>query len=236
MKRYKSIVLSDLHVGSQYARHDKIIKFLKATNAENYFLNGDIIDFTRIKKGRGLWNKQCSEILGLLVEKSKKSNVTYMLGNHEKMFRSFLPFNFGQMSIVNSHVYVGVDGRTYYFFHGDKIKVKHNNLSESAGNFVYDEILIKIDAVYNSMRKALNLDYKSLASAAKETLRVIKAIEEDFKCGAESLVKVLGYDVAVCGHIHMPCVSEHYMNSGDFAGGSTALVEDFAGSWSLIHV
>ena len=50
------------------------------------------------------------------------------------------------------------------------------------------------------------------------------------------MTKQKGYDVAVCGHVHQPKISENYMNSGDFCENSTCLVEDFDGNWFLIEV
>ena len=39
---YKTIIISDLHLGSKASRTDDIIKFLEQNTCYNLFLNGDI--------------------------------------------------------------------------------------------------------------------------------------------------------------------------------------------------
>ena len=235
MFKWKTIVLSDLHIGSNHSKLSKLLKFLAENKADNYFLNGDILDLTEIQKGNGVWNKKSTRVVSEFVEISKKAKVTYILGNHEKMLRPFLPFKIGSISFQNSAVYKGIDGRSYYFFHGDKIKAKKDTLSTVAGNLLYD-LLLKIDVTYNNVRNNLKLKEQSVALFVKENLSAIQIMETNFKAATFQIAKDLGHDVAVCGHIHIPHVSSCYMNSGDFSEGSTALVESLNGEWLIINL
>jgi predicted phosphodiesterase len=58
----------------------------------------------------------------------------------------------------------------------------------------------------------------------------------DFETNAKNLTQQKGYDVAVCGHIHLPKIEETYMNSGDFCENSTCLVEDKKGNWKILTI
>ena len=86
------------------------------------------------------------------------------------------------------------------------------------------------------IRKKLKLPYHSLAKSIKQSVKGAINFISDFEKNAESLTKQKGYDVAVCGHVHQPKISENYMNSGDFCENSTCLVEDYDGKWSIITI
>ncbi len=42
--KYKSIFISDLHLGTKFSQADKLLDFIKVHEAENLYLVGDIID------------------------------------------------------------------------------------------------------------------------------------------------------------------------------------------------
>lgn len=47
--KYKTIFLSDIHLGNIGCKAEFLLKFLKETEADIYYLVGDIIDGWRIK-------------------------------------------------------------------------------------------------------------------------------------------------------------------------------------------
>jgi UDP-2,3-diacylglucosamine pyrophosphatase LpxH len=59
---------------------------------------------------------------------------------------------------------------------------------------------------------------------------------DNFEKNAVNLARTEGYDVAICGHIHHPKITDDYMNSGDFCENSTCLVEDFNGEWKILEI
>lgn len=232
-KNWKTIIISDTHIGSNHCRAGKLLKFLENHQAETYFLNGDIIDFTEISRGRGYWNKKYTRILKKLIQISEQFNVIYVLGNHEKMFRPYLPFNIGNIKVVSSYLYEGVDKRKYHISHGDNIKVENSQISTLAGDMLY-QLLLKADDVYSFMRGDEERE-ESLAQFVKENLKAVEIRSLNYMAKAIEK-KPQECDVVVHGHIHMAHVAEKYMNSGDFSEGATALVEDFSGLWSIVRI
>ena len=49
-KNYKSIFISDIHLGTRGCKVDYLIDFLNNTESENIYLLGDIFDGWRLKK------------------------------------------------------------------------------------------------------------------------------------------------------------------------------------------
>ena len=42
--KWKTIIMSDLHLGARQSQTDKILSFLEQNDSEKLILNGDIID------------------------------------------------------------------------------------------------------------------------------------------------------------------------------------------------
>lgn len=235
--RYRTIIMSDLHLGARQSQTDKIIKFLDENQAEKLILNGDIIDGWALK-GNGKWTKDCTKIFRKFMKMSEKdTKVIYIRGNHDDFLKDFIPFKLNNIRIVRKYVHEGMDGRTYFCFHGDVLDfvIMEARWLAVIGGWSYD-FIIRLNTIYNYIRKKLNLPYHSLANTIKQSVKGAINFVSDFEENAKGLTKQKGYDVAVCGHIHHPKLENDYMNSGDFCENSTCLVEDYNGEWKIVVV
>ena len=229
--------MSDLHLGARQSQTDKIIEFLDNNTSERLILNGDIIDGWALK-GNGKWTPNCTKIFRRFMKMSENgTKVIYLRGNHDDFLKDFIPFKLNNIRIVRKYVYVGIDGRTYFCFHGDVLDfvIMEARWLAVIGGYSYD-IVIKFNTFYNKVRKWFNLPYHSLANTIKQSVKGAINFVSDFETNAVALAKQKGYDVAVCGHIHQPKIDINYMNSGDFCENSTCLVEHFDGRWEIISV
>jgi UDP-2,3-diacylglucosamine pyrophosphatase LpxH len=237
MNNWKTIIMSDLHLGSRQSQTDKIISFLDNNTTEKLILNGDIIDGWALK-GNGKWTKDCTKIFRKFMKMSEKdTKVIYIRGNHDDFLKDFIPFKLNNIRIVRKYIHTGIDDRKYFCFHGDVLDfvIMEARWLAVIGGWSYD-IVIKFNTIYNKIRKWFKLPYHSLANAIKQSVKGAINFVSDFEENAKGLTKQKGYDVAVCGHIHQPKIENDYMNSGDFCENSTCLVEDFDGNWKIINV
>ena len=237
MNKYKTIIMSDLHLGARQSQTDKIIEFLDNNTSERLILNGDIIDGWALKSN-GKWTPNCTKIFRRFMKMSENgTKVIYIRGNHDDFLKDFIPFKLNNIRIVRKYVYIGIDGRTYFCFHGDVLDfvIMEARWLAVIGGYSYD-IVIKFNTFYNKVRKWFNLPYHSLANTIKQSVKGAINFVSDFETNAVALAKQKGYDVAVCGHIHQPKIDINYMNSGDFCENSTCLVEHFDGRWEIISV
>ena len=229
--------MSDLHLGARQSQTDKIISFLDNNTTEKLILNGDIIDGWALK-GNGKWTKDCTKIFRKFMKISEKgTKVIYIRGNHDDFLKDFIPFKLNNIRIVRKYVHIGIDGRTYFCFHGDVLDfvIMEARWLAVIGGWSYD-IVIKFNTLYNKIRKWFKLPYHSLANTIKQSVKGAINFVSDFEDNAKGLTKQKGYDVAVCGHIHHPKIENDYMNSGDFCENSTCLVEDYNGEWKIITI
>jgi len=237
MKTWRTIIMSDLHLGARQSQTDNIIKFLEENESLILILNGDIIDGWALKSG-GKWKKECSKIFRRFMKRSETgTKVVYIRGNHDDFLKPFVPFFMNNIRIVRKYIHIGADGRKYYCFHGDVLDFVIMKVRWLAvlGGISYD-LVIKLNTLYNLIRRKFNLPYYSLANHIKQSVKGAINFVSDFEENAKGLTKSKDCDVAVCGHIHQPKLTEDYMNSGDFCENSTCLVEDFNGKWSIINM
>jgi UDP-2,3-diacylglucosamine pyrophosphatase LpxH len=237
MNNWKTIIMSDLHLGARQSQTDKIISFLDNNTTEKLILNGDIIDGWALK-GNGKWTKDCTKIFRRFMKMSEKNTkVVYIRGNHDDFLKDFIPFKLNNIRIVRKYIHNGIDGRKYFCFHGDVLDfvIMEARWLAVIGGWSYD-IVIKFNTLYNKIRKWFNLPYHSLANTIKQSVKGAINFVSDFEDNAKGLTKQKGYDVAVCGHIHHPKIENDYMNSGDFCENSTCLVEDYNGEWKIITI
>jgi UDP-2,3-diacylglucosamine pyrophosphatase LpxH len=237
MNNWKTIIMSDLHLGARQSQTDKIISFLDNNTTEKLILNGDIIDGWALK-GNGKWTKDCTKIFRKFMKMSEKNTkVIYIRGNHDDFLKDFIPFKLNNIRIVRKYIHTGIDDRKYFCFHGDVLDfvIMEARWLAVIGGWSYD-IVIKFNTIYNKIRKWFKLPYHSVANTIKQSVKGAINFVSDFEENAKGLTKQKGYDVAVCGHIHQPKIENDYMNSGDFCENSTCLVEDFDGNWKIINV
>jgi UDP-2,3-diacylglucosamine pyrophosphatase LpxH len=237
MNNWKTIIMSDLHLGARQSQTDKIISFLDNNTTEKLILNGDIIDGWALK-GNGKWTKDCTKIFRKFMKMSEKNTkVIYIRGNHDDFLKDFIPFKLNNIRIVRKYIHTGIDDRKYFCFHGDVLDfvIMEARWLAVIGGWSYD-IVIKFNTLYNKIRKWFNLPYHSLANTIKQSVKGAINFVSDFEENAKGLTKQKGYDVAVCGHIHHPKIENDYMNSGDFCENSTCLVEDYNGEWKIITI
>jgi len=235
--KWKTIIMSDLHLGAKQSQTDKILKFLDENKSEKLILNGDIIDGWALKSG-GKWTKDCSKIFRRFLKLSEKGvDVIWIRGNHDDFLKDFIPLKLNNINIVRKYVHYGIDGKKYFCFHGDVLDFVIMKFRWLAviGGYSYD-FVIRLNTMYNKIRKVFNLPYHSLANTIKQSIKGAINFVSDFESNAIGLTKEKGYDVAVCGHIHQPKLDIEYMNSGDFCENSTCLVEDYDGKWFILSV
>ena len=88
INQYKSIFLSDIHLGFSGCQNKKLENFLNKTEFENLFLVGDIIDFWSMDD-KFYWPDSHQKILNIFESKCLEGvNVFYISGNHDDPLRN----------------------------------------------------------------------------------------------------------------------------------------------------
>jgi UDP-2,3-diacylglucosamine pyrophosphatase LpxH len=241
-KKYRSIFISDVHLGTKDCKADELNNFLKHNTCEALYLVGDIIDAWKIQQNKLRWKQSHTNVIRCILGHAKRgTKVIYVAGNHDEFLRPMIPYNvsFGKIEICNQTTHVGVDGKKYLVVHGDLF----DGITRLApwlsflGDKAYD-VILNINSRFNWIRHRMGFGYWSLSKFLKG--KVKKAVDFIFKF-EETLTdyaKKRNFDGVICGHIHNAEIKNIgdviYMNDGDWVESMTALVEHHDGTWEII--
>jgi UDP-2,3-diacylglucosamine pyrophosphatase LpxH len=241
-KTYRSIFISDVHLGTNECQAEKLNNFLKNNSCETLYLVGDIIDAWRIQQNKWRWKQSHTNVVRRVLGHAKKgTRVLYIAGNHDEFLRPMIPYNFsfGLIEIHNQVEHIGADGKHYLVTHGDLF----DGITRLApwiaflGDKAYD-VVLSLNSKLNWLLHRFGFGYFSLSQYLKG--RVKKAVDFifHFEKNLAAYCKKRGFDGVICGHIHHAEIKEidgvTYMNDGDWVESCTALVEHWNGRWEIV--
>ncbi|MFN2259919.1 MAG: UDP-2,3-diacylglucosamine diphosphatase [Parasphingopyxis sp.] len=239
-RKYRTIWISDIHLGTKGCNADLLIDFLDSTDSETMYLVGDIIDGWRMKK-RFYWPGEHNDVVWRVLKRARRgTDIVYIPGNHDEMFRQFAGLDFGGVQIRRKAIHETADGRRLLVLHGDEfdaVMLSHRWLAH-IGDVAY-ETLMGLNRLVSVVRRWFDLPYWSLSKTAKHKVKnAVEFISKFEELVAEEARK-RGVDGVVCGHIHTADIRDFggiaYYNDGDWVEGCTALVEHFDGRMEILH-
>ena len=241
-RTYRSIFISDVHLGTKDCKAEQLNNFLKHHTCETLYLVGDIIDAWKIQQNRWRWKQSHTNVIRRVMGHAKRgTRVIYVAGNHDEFLRPLIPLGigFGLIEVVNQAEHIGVDGRHYLVTHGDLF----DGITRLApwlaflGDKLYDFVL-NLNSQFNAVRRRLRLGYWSLSKYLKYKVKKDADFLFQFEQNLATYCKKRGYDGVICGHIHHAEIKEIdgvvYMNDGDWVESMTALVEHHDGRWEIV--
>ncbi len=237
--KYKTIIISDVHLGVKSSKAKEVVKFLKSNSCDKLILNGDIIDGWELKRS-GKWKKKHTKFFKLVLKyvAKRKMEVIYLRGNHDDFLGELIPFRFGTLQLANQYIHESC-GKRYLVIHGDIFDSITTNLKWLArlGSIGYT-FLLWLNRHYNTYRTKRGLPYYSLSQAIKQKVKSAVSFVDDFENQLAEVARTQRCDGIICGHIHQAAdkmiKGVHYLNSGDWVESLTALTEDYQGNWQVI--
>jgi UDP-2,3-diacylglucosamine pyrophosphatase LpxH len=239
--QYRSVFISDLHLGTRGCRSDFLADFLRRTSAEHLYLVGDVIDGWRLRKS-WYWDETHDEVLRLILQHARGgTEVTYIPGNHDEMFRAWLPLGLeiGGIKLRREATHVTAAGKRLLVIHGDEFDsvVRYAKFLALLGDGAYTTALV-LNRWFNDLRRRLGYPYWSLSAWLKRQVKeAVKAVDR-FETALAGEARRRGFEGVVCGHIHHAEMREVngvlYVNDGDWVESCTALVEHHDGRLELI--
>jgi UDP-2,3-diacylglucosamine pyrophosphatase LpxH len=241
VKQYKTVIISDVHLGSEGSKAKEVTLFLKSVSCETLIMNGDIIDGWQLKKG-GSWKKKHTAFFRSILKmiENQQTKVVYLRGNHDDFLDQIIPFSLGKSFTIQRDYILKSGKKSYLITHGDIFDSVTSNMKWLAylGDVGYT-ILLTFNKLYNQYRSWRGLEYYSFSQRIKQRVKEAVNYVSDFEEKLVSLAKANHCDGIICGHIHKPDIREIgeiiYMNSGDWVESLTALVEDHKGNWELLY-
>ena len=238
--RYRTIWLSDIHLGTRGCKAEFLLDFLRRTESETLYLVGDIFDGWRLKKS-WYWAQSHNDVLQKLLRKARKgTEVIYIPGNHDEVARDYCDLQFGGIMVRQDTVHELADGRRFLVMHGDEfdVVVRYAKWLALLGDWAYTTLLW-LNHWFNEIRKKFGYNYWSLSAYLKHKVKNAVEYIGSFERAIAEEARRRGVDGVVCGHIHHPEIRDIdgilYCNDGDWVESCSALVEHFDGRLEILH-
>jgi UDP-2,3-diacylglucosamine pyrophosphatase LpxH len=239
---YRSIFISDVHLGTKGCQADSLCSFLKEHTCDHLYLVGDIIDGWQLRKKWHFPQSHANVIRRILTAAKRGTQVYYILGNHDEGFRKFLQFDIevGNIKILDRIDHFSLTGQRYLVIHGDffdSLMLDHKWLMH-IGDAAYN-LMIWVNIHLNKIRSLFGMNYWSLSNWLKQNTKNAVNFITSFEDHVSEYCTEEGYDGIICGHIHAAAIKKlsgiQYMNCGDWVESGTALVENTNGHFEIIE-
>lgn len=239
-KRYRSIFISDLHLGTVGCKAGAVLRFLQNHRAQQVYLVGDIVDIWMTRSFLGWPGEQMAVVRDLLGLAESGAQVHYILGNHDCALRALAGAGLANLTISRDCIHVTADGRRMLVTHGDRydgLVVKHEWVARTATRLYH--FVTKFNHSLNKLLVRLHRRPVDICRFVREQTKAISLHNYEFIDVLTEETRRRECDGVICGHIHRPEIRQvngvEYHNTGDWVENSTAIVEDFDGHLELLH-
>ena len=239
-RKYRTLFVSDLHLGTRGAQAEMFLDFLKDHEADTIFLVGDIVDCWRLKRG-WYWPQSHNDVVQKLLRQSRKgARIVYIPGNHDEVLRDYIGTHFGGIEVVQQTIHETADGKRYLLIHGDEfdVVVRYAKWLALLGDWAY-VVALTFNTYFNVARRKLGFGYWSLSAWLKHKVKQAVNYIGDFERAVATSAARHNADGVVCGHIHHAAMRDMhgtlYVNLGDWVESATAVGETMDGKLEVIR-
>lgn len=240
--QYRTVFVSDVHLGFRGARAEEFAAFLKRVRCERLYLVGDIVDMWALRQ-RWTWPATHNQVLRRILKLAKRGvAITYVPGNHDESLRPYAGLDLAGIRIAKQAVHRLADGRQFLVCHGDEfdLVVQNSRLLSKLGTLGYDW-LVELNRVVNGARGLVGLPRWSFSQTIKKKVKGACTFVSNFEGMLAEEARRRSLDGVVCGHIHEPRIHLRedgitYANCGDWIERASALVEHADGTLEIIDV
>jgi len=235
--RYRTVWISDVHLGTRDSKAASIVDFLQHHPAERYYLVGDIVDGWSLARS-WYWPEAHNRVIEMLLQCARNAEVIYIPGNHDEAARRFPGLRFGGITTQMNHIHTTADGRRFLVLHGDEFDgmIRHAPWLSHGGDIAY-QALLTMNRYVNRVRRWMNLPYWSFSQYVKQRTKKAVQFIANFETVVARRAAKENVDGVICGHIHHPVIrkigSVHYVNTGDWIESCTGVVEHMDGTLEL---
>ena len=176
-----AIILSDLHIGSQYFLNHAFERFLiKIPEDHDLILNGDTID-NPFKKLNPLDQK----ILDHIKQISYRQKVVWIKGNHDN---GYLPQDVGQIIFKN------------FYAIEQRLLISHGHYFD--GIMPRSQVFMKAFMLIHNLRVKLGAKPVHVAQYAKNWELLYRVLRKHVRINAVEYARENGFEAVTCGHTH----------------------------------
>jgi UDP-2,3-diacylglucosamine pyrophosphatase LpxH len=240
IRRYRTIFISDVHLGTRGCKAELLADFLIHNDCQTLYLVGDIVDCWGLKRS-WYWSEAQSRVLDAILRKvDEGTRVIFIPGNHDEDFRTYCGVRLAGVELALEAVHMMADGRRLLVTHGDQFDgiMALAPWLAHIGDRAYTLALV-LNELFNAGRRLLGLPYWSLSAYLKHKVKNAAKFIADFEKTIARAAHARGLDGVVCGHIHHAQIKlidgTLYCNDGDWVESCSAMTEDVRGRLEIVR-
>lgn len=237
---YKTIILSDIHLGTPECKISEVNEFLRRTRCEKLILNGDIIAGSRVSRGVE-WSREHTRFVRLILKKVEKydTELIYLRGDEDQWLSRFVPFAFDRICMREDYVLETAGGK-YLVLHGDLFDAQARRWPLlgrlGAGGWRWPLMLNLMRSRWQQWRGSCAL---LLIKEDEVQTKPAKDFRARFEDEIIEFAAQRGCAGVICGHTRAPADDRrggglHYLNAGDWVESLTAVVEHLDGRLEVL--
>lgn len=238
---FKSIFVSDFHLGSADCDAIALGEFLKCIRCDKLYLVGDIVDFW-VGKKRGQWERPHTDVIRHIFNLTHKGTEVYLTpGNHDSELRRLNGIDFSGIRIEHEFVHEAADGKRYLVVHGDFFDRSVTTFRSLAVVAAWiHELMAKSNQMVNHFRVKAGKPPSDFSGRTKTKFKRMVSYFTNFPDRITVDAKNQKFDGVICGHIHRPEMLLHesgayYINCGDWMNHNSMVVEHDDGRLELLY-
>jgi UDP-2,3-diacylglucosamine pyrophosphatase LpxH len=237
--QYRSIWISDFHLGTRRCKADALLEFLRRHRSEYLFLVGDIIDGWNFGPAWYWDSAQTALVAEIAAWRKRGTRVVFLPGNHDEGNPDLVRALIGPVEVRSGLIHRTAEGRRMLVIHGHQLKssLHPDRWLSVVGSHAYTAAL-QINLWYNRERKRARR--RIVASYLRRRLKraVHNLVDFDDRPVFE-VAREFKVDGVICGHTHRPdrrMIGPFlHINDGDWVQSRTALVEHRDGCLQLMQ-
>ena len=234
IKKYRTVFISDIHLGNVKNQSDKLLKFLTSISFENLIIAWDFIDYRQLSRF-WKWTEKDVKALDYINNLAKNwVKVTYIQWNHDRELKCSDEIYVENMSVVRDMYYETKKWKVYYITHWDCmdwINKDGNNMWQIWSIFSW--LLLKMEYLWN--KNVYDTSCITIAEKLEEIIKRFRMPESKIQNKIKKFSKNLDCDWLILWHFH---VARHYeidwldyFNTWERLRVCSAVVEDL--EWKL---
>lgn len=153
-KHYKTVLISDIHLGNPKNQWDKLVDLLSSISTDQLIICGDFIDFWQLDYF-GRWTDKEQSVLDYINQLSGSwTKIIYIQGNHDNKLKCDKNISLNNFSIMKALEYTTWWWKKYFITHGDSLDSMNSKLANiwKIWTFFY-WLFLNIESIRNKNAK-----------------------------------------------------------------------------------
>jgi UDP-2,3-diacylglucosamine pyrophosphatase LpxH len=202
IKKTHTLIMSDLHLGTEVSNPKKVLKLLRSYSFRKLILLGDVFDNMDFRH----LDKESWALLSYVGRISKDKRVRWVIGNHDAGLADIF------RTLIDARIY---ETYTWKYNHRKYMAIHGHQFDR----FLIDNVFLSYLAtvVYNFVQK-IDSEKKVVSRFLKRKSKGWLRMSEKVARGAMAYGKKQGADYIFCGHTHRATEKNNhtikYFNSG----------------------